>query len=85
MIKSFEDIDKGPMPGKPFVTPINLYTLSFGDKRKALQAVNMIKEKICGKIKVITCAGGSKQKNTFRRERESRHIWCLWNHYSAHL
>ena len=50
------------MPGKPVGTPMNLDTLSFDDKRNVLEAVNIIKEKICGKIKGITCAYGSKKK-----------------------
>ena len=43
MRRESRKIDKGPMPGKPVVTPINPYTVSFGDKRKALEEVNMIK------------------------------------------
>ena len=62
MIKQFREIDKFPMPGKIFVTPINTETLSFYYKSKALEAVNLIKEKICGKIKGRTCTDGGKKK-----------------------
>ena len=53
------------MSGKPGVTPIDLDTLYFEDKSKALEAVNMIKEKICGKIKGRACADGIKQKKIY--------------------
>ena len=39
------------MTGKPVDTPINPDITSFGDKGKALEAVNMIKEKTRGEIK----------------------------------
>ena len=56
-------MDDGPMPGKPEVaifipdgiTPLN--------RKKTLEAVNLIKEKRCGNIKGITCANGEKLKN----------------------
>ena len=32
MVKSFRQIDKGPMAGKPVVTPIDPDTLSFKEK-----------------------------------------------------
>ena len=62
VMKEFRKIDKGSMSGKPVVTPINPDTLSFDDKSKVLEAVNVIKEKICVKIKGRTCAYGSKKK-----------------------
>ena len=65
------------MTGKPFVAPIKPNTLSFDDKMKVLEAVNLIKEKICGKIKGRTCAYGSNQKYALSRLRTSRHPWCL--------
>ena len=55
-------MDKGTMPVKLVVAQINPDTLSFDDKSKALEAVNLIKEKRCGKIKERPCAYGSKQK-----------------------
>ena len=44
--------------------------MSSGDKRKALEKVNLIKEKIFGKIKWRTYADGSK-KNIYLKEGES--------------
>ena len=58
------------MPGKPVVTLINPDTLLFGDKRKSLESVNLIKEKICDKIKGITCADDSNPKK-YPKEVES--------------
>ena len=48
MIKEFREIEKGTVLGKPVVTPIKPDSLYFNDKRKVLEIVNMIKEKICG-------------------------------------
>ena len=45
MIKSFGEIYKGLMTGKPVVTPINPEKLYFDNKMMALEAVNLIKEK----------------------------------------
>ena len=43
MIEEFSKIDKWIMTGKEGVTPINPDTLYFDDKRKALEAVDLIK------------------------------------------
>ena len=50
------------MEGNIVFTPIDPDTLSYKDRRKALDSVNLIKENINGKIKGRTCADGSKQK-----------------------
>ena len=67
MIKELSKFDKGPMTVKPFVGPINPDTLSFYDKKNVLEAVNLIKEKRCGKIKGRTCIDVSKKKK-YRKE-----------------
>ena len=77
MIKCFRQTDKGRMTGKPFVTPINTDTLSFDDKSKTLESVNLTKEKKCGKIKGRSCAYGSKKKKILRRKRASFHLRCI--------
>ena len=41
---------------------INNEELSGEDRKKALEAVNLIKEKLCVKIKGKTCADASRQK-----------------------
>ena len=40
----------------------------FRSKKKALEAVNLIKVKRCGKIKGRTCANGSRQRNFIKAE-----------------
>ena len=44
------------MEGKTVVTPIDHYTLSYKEKRKALESVNLIKENSNRIIKGRTCA-----------------------------
>ena len=43
MVREYIQIDKGTMEGKPVVTTIDPYTLSFEKKRKVIEAVNIIK------------------------------------------
>ena len=50
------------MKGKPAVGPINPDDLSDDDKKKALEAVNLIAEKRNGDLKGRTCANGKKQR-----------------------
>ena len=45
MIKELKQLDEGPMPGKRAVAPVNPDTLSKDEKSRALEAVNLIKEK----------------------------------------
>ena len=63
MFKQYKQLDDGPMPGKPVVAPFNTDVLNPLDRKKTLEAVNLIKEKCCGNIKGRTCANGSKQRN----------------------
>jgi hypothetical protein len=70
MIKEFQQLDQGAVPGKPVVDPVDPTTISHDEKRQALEAVNLIKEKRCGRIKGRTCANGSKQRQ-FLKEGES--------------
>ena len=51
------------MPNKHIVLPQDLKKLYRTYKRGELEAVNLIKQKITGKIKGRMCADGSKQKN----------------------
>ena len=62
MFKELKQLDEGPMPGKPVVQPVDVDTLSQKVKEQAMEAVNLIKIKRCGKIKGRTCANGSKQR-----------------------
>ena len=44
MVKEYRQIDKEPMEGKPDVATIDPGTLLYKDNRKAIKAVNIIKE-----------------------------------------
>ena len=45
--------------------------LTATQKREALRAINLIKEKKCGKLKGRTCADGSTQRKYFTKEQKS--------------
>ena len=61
MFKEYKQLEDGPMPGKPVLAPFNPDGLTPLDEKKTLEAVKLIKEKRCGKIKGRTRANGSKQ------------------------
>lgn len=50
------------MPGKPLFGCIDPNDISMEERKRALEAVNLIKKKRCGKMKGRACANGSKQK-----------------------
>ena len=60
MIKDLTQLDRGAVDGKPVVIPIDPKLLTPENKKKALDAVDLIKEKR-EIIKGRTCANGSKQ------------------------
>ena len=62
MIKVFKQLEEVNIPGKKVVNAIDPDILSVEEKVMALNAVNLIKQKIDGKIKGRICADGSKQK-----------------------
>ena len=62
MLKQYKQLYKGPLEGKTVVTPIDSDTLSYKDKNKSLEAVNLIQEKRNGIIKKRTCADCIEQK-----------------------
>jgi len=47
---------------------IDAYTLSKQQKQEALRAINLIKQKQCGKIKGRTCTDGRKQRGLYTRD-----------------
>ena len=59
MFKYYKQLNEGPMPGKHFFGPIDPSDFTPGDRKMDLEAVNLIKENQCGKIKVKTCTNGS--------------------------
>ena len=62
LFKELKQLDQGPMEGKPVVQGIDPSTLSELEKREALEAVNLIKEKSDRTLKGRTCGDGSKQR-----------------------
>eukprot|EP00957_Ditylum_brightwellii_P031893 2418451-Ditylum_brightwellii.AAC.1 len=64
VVKEFTQLSKGAVPeqNKHVVEPIDADLLTADDKKKALDAVNLIEEKRDGRIKGQTCANGSKQQ-----------------------
>ena len=68
MIKEFTQLSEGAVPGKPVVRPIDPTSLSFSEKKRALPAVNLIKEKWNGDLKGRTCADGSRQRRYLKQD-----------------
>ena len=60
IMSEYRQLNKGPMPGKPVFGCINPDNLSRDEKKRVLEAANLMKKKRCGKIKTRTCAKGSK-------------------------
>ena len=68
MIKEYTQLNEGVVPGKPVVAPVDAFSLTDLEKRNALQAVNLIKEKYNGDIKGRACANGSKQRKCLKQD-----------------
>ena len=62
IFKELNQLDKGAKEGNPVMIPLDPYKLTTQEKREALEAVNLIKEKRCGKLKGRTCANGARQR-----------------------
>ena len=63
MMKELIQLDKGAVPNKPVIKGIDYQSLTDDDKRKALDAINIIELKRDGKMKGRSCANGSKQRS----------------------
>ena len=63
LFKELKQLDYGVMKGKPVVVPTDPDILSPNDKKQALEAINLIKEKRDGTIKGRTCANGKNNEN----------------------
>ena len=70
VIKEFKQLDEDPMEGKRVVMPIEYKTLSTKQKKEALDAVNLIKEKRDGRLKGRSCANGAKQRRFLKPDEE---------------
>ena len=68
IFKELKQLNDGVLPRNPVIVPIGIESLMEADKKKALEAVNLIKVKRCGKIKGRTCANGSRQRNFIKAE-----------------
>ena len=68
MFEEYKQLDDGPMPVKLVVEPFNPDVITSINRKITLEAVNLIKEKRCGKIKESTCANGSKQRNYIKAD-----------------
>lgn len=62
IIKECIQLEQGAFPNKPVVEPIYEHELTAVEKQAAMNAVSLIKEKRCGKLKARVCADGSKQQ-----------------------
>ena len=60
-LKEFTQLSEGVTPGKPVIEPVNVSSVSAEERKQALEAVNLIKMKRCGKVKFRSCANGSEQ------------------------
>ena len=58
------------VPGKPVVVEMNPDNIPEVEKKKALDAVNLIELKRDGRVKARSCANGSKQRK-FLKEYDS--------------
>jgi hypothetical protein len=63
MLKEFKQLDD-----KQVFTPRHAHELTPEQKKEALRAVNLIKEKRTGDLKGRTCADGSKQRGKYSKE-----------------
>ena len=66
LIKEPKQLDEGDILGKKMAIPFNLDEIIDAERRKAIEAVNLIKEKINGTIKVRTSANGIKQEKCMK-------------------
>ena len=67
MMKELIQLDGGVMPGKPVITQIDPDTLTVEEKKNALNAVNSIKLKRDGRVKICSCANGLKQRMNLKK------------------
>ena len=66
IFKELKQLDEGAMPGKPVVQPIDINKLTVENRKAALNAINLIKQKRDDTIKGRTCADGSKQRSRLK-------------------
>ena len=69
MVKEFTQLSICAIPGKLVVGPVDALTLTYQKKRKAIPAMNLIKEKWDGVIKGRKCADGSGQRKYLKQDK----------------
>ena len=67
---------------KDVFEPMHAHKLTNDQKRRALRAINLIKEKRCGKLKGRTVADGSMQRNRYTKE-ETTSPTILGRHFNV--
>ena len=85
LVKEFKQLVEGAVPGKPVIRPINPESLSVEEKMRAMEAVNFIKEKRCGKIKGRSCANGSQQKKYLKEDESYSSPTCQLESHTSTL
>ena len=78
MFKELKQLNGGVVPGKPVIELIHFDKLTDKNKKELLEAVNLIAQKRCDKIKGRTCANGSR-KRKYVSEGESFAGNQTWN------
>ena len=71
LMKEYSQLDQGAMKGKPVICPIDPDKLDSEQKRRAMNVVNLIQKKRCGKIKGRACADGSKQRRYIKDDEQT--------------
>eukprot|EP00957_Ditylum_brightwellii_P202307 15329569-Ditylum_brightwellii.AAC.2 len=68
LFNEYKQLNNRAVPGKTVVSPIDPKILTKKDRRQALEAVSLIKEKQCGKVKGRACTNGSKQQEFLKED-----------------
>ena len=87
MFNELKQMEHGPMPGKRVLRAIDPDLMSTEDKKKALNAINLIKKKRDGTIKGRTCADGSKQHLYLKEHESVASPYCIFGrfvYYTSH-
>eukprot|EP00957_Ditylum_brightwellii_P162785 12396019-Ditylum_brightwellii.AAC.1 len=68
LFKEYKQLNNRVVLETRVVSPINTETLTKKDRRQALETVNLMKEKWCGKIKGKACANSSRQPEFLKED-----------------
>ena len=68
MVKELAQLSNGEISGKLVIGPVDASILTRQEKRKAMPAVNLTKEKWDGVIKGRMCADGSGQRKYLKQD-----------------